>query len=94
MALTVFLPRNPKQCAVAVVLLYDYARTLKRYSKENSITLLLMIMLLLLSFLVSLPLFLFVAGTKTYSFLDGDCTDSEAAYLLAISEKVCDTFLL
>ena len=29
-----------------------------------------------------------VAGTKTYSFLDGDCTDSEAAYLLAISEKV------
>ena len=30
----------------------------------------------------------FVTGTKTYSFLDGDCTDSEAAYLLAISEKV------
>ena len=31
---------------------------------------------------------MFVIGTKTYSFLDGDCTDSEAAYLLAISEKV------
>ncbi|XP_015756770.1 PREDICTED: DNA mismatch repair protein Msh6-like [Acropora digitifera] len=29
-------------------------------------------------------------GTKTYSFLDGDCTDSEAAYLLAISEKGSD----
>ena len=28
------------------------------------------------------------AGTKTYSFVDGDCTESEAAYLLAISEKV------
>jgi len=31
---------------------------------------------------------LFSAGTKTYSFVDGDCTESEAAYLLAISEKV------
>ncbi|KAL9963214.1 hypothetical protein ACROYT_G032392 [Oculina patagonica] len=29
-------------------------------------------------------------GTKTYSFLDGDCTESEAAYLLAISEKGSD----
>lgn len=28
------------------------------------------------------------AGTKTYSFVDGDCTESSAAYLLAISEKV------
>ena len=33
-------------------------------------------------------IFFLFAGTKTYSFLDGDCTESEAAYLLAISEKV------
>ncbi|RMX47670.1 hypothetical protein pdam_00013626 [Pocillopora damicornis] len=29
-------------------------------------------------------------GTKTYSFVDGDCTESSAAYLLAISEKGSD----
>lgn len=34
------------------------------------------------------------AGTKTYSFLDGDCTESEAAYLLAISEKVIFIMML
>jgi len=37
-------------------------------------------------------IFTFSAGTKTYSFLDGDCNDSEAAYLLAISEKVHERF--
>ena len=38
-------------------------------------------------------MFLFSVGTKTYSFLDGDCTESEVAYLLAISEKVDERYL-
>ena len=45
------------------------------------------------SAVIYFSIFLFSAGTKTYSFLDGDCTESEAAYLLAISEKVSERYL-
>ena len=42
---------------------------------------------------IYLGIFIFFVGTKTYSFVDGDCTESEAAYLLAISEKVDERYL-